>query len=283
MATFFNQATLSYSGGVASSNIVSGELLDSLSATKTAVTDSYTVGSDVTYVISIVNSGTMAFDGLTLSDDLGAYAFGTGTLRPLDYVGGSVLYYINGVLQSAPSVSTDSGVAFSGISVPAGGNATVIYSARVNDFAPPASDSEIVNTVTISGGGITPFTATETISASDSPVLSIAKSLSPLTVSENSRLTYTFVIQNTGNTEAGAADNIVVTDNFDPILSDLVVTLNGVTLALGTGYTYDKATGAFATVAGVITVPAATYTQDATSGEWEVNPGTAVLTVTGTI
>ena len=38
----------------------------------------------------------------------------------------------------------------------------------------------------------------------------------------------------------------------------------------------------FATVPGVITVPAATYTQNA-QGAWTVTPGTATLTVSGTI
>ena len=37
MATFTNQATLTYNGGTASSNITTGELLEVLTATKTAV------------------------------------------------------------------------------------------------------------------------------------------------------------------------------------------------------------------------------------------------------
>ena len=41
MATFYNQATLSYKGRSVSSNIATGELVSLLSATKTAVTDTY--------------------------------------------------------------------------------------------------------------------------------------------------------------------------------------------------------------------------------------------------
>ena len=48
MATFFNQATLTYNNNVTSSNIVSGELLEVLTATKTAVPDSYRPGDAVT-------------------------------------------------------------------------------------------------------------------------------------------------------------------------------------------------------------------------------------------
>jgi len=36
-------------------------------------------------------------------------------------------------------------------------------------------------------------------------------------------------------------------------------------------------------VASVVTVPAATFTQDAATGAYSTTPGTAVLTVTGTV
>ena len=283
MATFFNQATLSYSGGTVNSNITTGEILEVLSATKTAVYDRYSPGSDVTYAVNIVNSGTIAFTGLTINDDLGAYTFGTSTLQPLDYIVGSVRYFIDGVLQPAPAVTIGPPLVISGINVPAGGTTTILYAARANNFAPLNVEGTIVNTVTISGGGITPLTATETVSAEAEPRLTITKSVSPTTVTENSQLTYTFVIQNTGNVPADATDAVVVTDTFDPILSNLTVTYNGAVWTSPANYTYNEATGQFATVPGNITVPAATYTQDPTTGVWIVDPGVAVITVTGTI
>ena len=80
MAIFTNQATLSYSGGTINSNITTGEILEVLSVTKTAVVNQYSQGSDVTYAINIINTGNIAFTGLTLTDNLGSYTFGTETL-----------------------------------------------------------------------------------------------------------------------------------------------------------------------------------------------------------
>ena len=282
MATFYNQATLSYSGGVVNSNITTGEIVEVLSATKTAVVDEYTQGSDVTYVINIVNSGTVPFTGLSVTDNLGAYTFDTTTLRPLDYVDGSVNYFVNGVLQPTPTVTVVDDLVISGINVPAGGVATVIYTARVNNFAPPTVGGEVVNTATVSGGGITAITATETVTALAEPLLTITKSVSPSTITENGQITYTFVIQNIGNSPAEATDNVVVTDTFDPILSGITVTYNGAVWSDPANYTYNETTGQFATVLGEITVPAATYTQDA-GGNWVIDPGVAVITVTGTV
>ena len=207
MARFTNQAQLTYNSGVTNSNVAVGEIVEVLEATKTAVTSDYERGESITYIVSIVNSGDSAFNGLTVTDDLGAYTADTaGTVYPLTYVDGSVKYYVNGAIQGPPSAtSAGTTLDITGINVPANGNALLVYEATVNNFAPLAEDSTIVNTATVTGTGITtPITATETITASDDPQLTITKSISPVPVSENGQLTYTFVIQNYGNTEADA-------------------------------------------------------------------------------
>ena len=48
MATFTNQATLTYTGGSASSNVTTGELLEVLTAAKTAVVPTYRTGRPIT-------------------------------------------------------------------------------------------------------------------------------------------------------------------------------------------------------------------------------------------
>lgn len=283
MPTFTNQATLRYNDTFTNSNIVTGQIVEVLSATKTALTESYSPGDAVTYVISLVNSGTQPFTGLQVSDDLGGYLFNGNTLYPLAYVDGSVLYLQNGAPQTAPTVMAGPPLQFGGITVPAGGNATLIYQATTNSFAPLGTEGEITNTVTVTGGGLSsPVTAQETIATRSGANLGITKAVSPVPVAENGRLTYTFVIRNQGNTAAVATDNLAVTDTFDPILTDLTVTLDGVALTEGVDYTYNEATGEFATAASRITVPAATFVQ-APDGSWGVTPGTATLVVTGTV
>lgn len=284
MAIFTNQATLTYNGIVRSSNVATGELLEVLSATKRALRDEYGDGDRVTYVVSILNSGATAITGLTLNDDLGAYTFNGETLYPLSYRDDSLLYYVNGVPQADPTAAAGPPLTVSGISIPAGGNAIIVYEATVNQFAPLGVDATIVNTVTVSGNGVTtPATASETITVLSGANLVINKSISPTTVSENSRVTYTFTIQNYGNSATVATDDATLTDIFDPILTDLVVSFNGSAWSEGVNYTYDESTGNFVTVPGEIVVPAATYEQDPESGVWSVVPGVSVLTVVGTI
>lgn len=283
MATFTNQATLSYSGGTVNSNIATGEILEVLSATKTAVVDTYTNGAEITYVINIVNSSATAFSGLSITDDLGGYTFGGSIVYPLSYVADSVKYFVNGVLQATPTVTAGPPLVISGIAVPANAIVTIAYTAEATDFAPPFAEGIVTNTALISGGGITEITVTETIAAESSANLTITKTINPTVVTENGQITYTFIIQNTGNTAAIATDNVIVTDTFNPALSAITVTYNGTVWSAPANYTYNETTGAFATVAGAITVPAATFVQDAVTGEWVTTPGTATLTVTGTI
>ena len=283
MAQFTNQAFLSYGNVVAPSNIAVGEILDALSVTKTAISESYSINDKVTYIISIINSSTSPYVGLTINDNLGAYTLDGQTLVPLTYAENSVLYYVNGALQPTPTVSSVGNLVISGINVPAGGNAIIAYEASVNQFAPLDSTGTIENTATISGGGIVPIEVSEVISASSETRVSITKSISPNPVLANGTVIYTFVIENSGSTPLVATDDAVVTDTFDPILSNLTVSFNGVTLVEGTDYTYNEATGEFATTPGRVIVDGATYSRDPNTGAIITTPGVATLVVTGSI
>lgn len=282
MAVFTNRATLIYNNESINSNTVVGEIPEALSITKSAVGDEYSSDNDVVYAVSLVNSGTTALAGVTLTDDLGAYTFGTDTLYPLEYNAESILYYVNGTPAPAPAVAAGPPLVISGITVPAGGNVTVVYSARVTETAPVAVGGVITNTIVASGTAVSDnVSAVETVAVAERASLTITKALSPQTVSGGGTVTYTLTLENTGNVPA--ADSVVVTDTFDPILTGINVIYNGNTWTAGTDYTYNEATGELATIPGSITVPAATYTQDPVSGVWTVTPGVSVITVTGTI
>lgn len=284
MASFQNYATLSYQGGTTNSNTVTGELRASLALTKQAVLATYAAGDRVTYVLSLVNSGTTALQGLTVTDNLGAYLQGEVTRTPLTYTPDSLRLYLGGVLQAAPAVTAGPPLTVGPFALPAGENALLLYEAAVNEFAPLDADASITNTATVTGDGLAaPLTASATVTPENRARLTISKALCPATVTENGQLTYTFVIANAGSAPATADDAITLRDTFQPILRNLTAALDGETLIVAQGdYTYDETTGIFATLPGRITVPAATYAQ-AEDGTWVTTPGTAVLTVTGTV
>ena len=284
MAIFSNQATLTYNGISTNSNIAYGEILETLSVTKTAIEDGYSAGSTITYAVTLKNTGTSPLSGITVSDDLGGYLVGSTTVYPLTYQDGSATLFIDGVPQAAPAVVAGPPLVFNGINLPGNSDAVLIYQATVNGFANPNADGVIDNTVTVSGGGLTSeITAVASVPVTVAPVLSISKSITPSQVVDNDRVTYTFIIQNTGNQAVLATDNAAINDIFDPILSALTVTFNGTAWSEGIQYSYDETTGEFSTNNGQITVPAATYIQDPTTGEYTVTPGTSTLIVTGTI
>ena len=80
----------------------------------------------------------------------------------------------------------------------------------------------------------------------------------------------------------GITDDLIFRDTFDPVLENLIVTFNGASWNEGTNYTYDELTGEFVSLAGQITVPAATFTQNP-DGTYTVTPGISTITITGTV
>ena len=151
MLTFTNQAALTYRNRVRYSNLTTGQIADALTVAKEALIPVYGPEDDVTYVVRLTNNGAAPLTDLTLSDDLGGYDFDQTTLYPLNFVADSLRYYVNGVEQPAPAVTPGAPLVISGIAVPAGGNALIVYEASVTEYASPASDGSITNTVTVSG------------------------------------------------------------------------------------------------------------------------------------
>lgn len=80
------------------------------------------------------------------------------------------------------------------------------------------------------------------------------------------------------------ATNVVLRDAFSPAPAGLTVSING-TAVPSSGYTYTDGVLTLPSTATAITltVPAATFTQDATTGAVTINPGMTTVTVSGTI
>lgn len=284
MASFFNQATLVFAGRRANSNVTESEIVDTLSLTKTAISENYSSGCGVTYAVSLVNNGSSDANGINLTDTLGAYELSGNTLYPLDYVDGSIRLFVDGVLQPTSTVNAGPPLTVSGINVPAGSNVLLLYEARANEFAPLAPGSVISNEISSEGGEFcAALSGNAEIPVREEALPVITKFTCDENVVCGGEISYTFVLQNLGNTPVVATDNLLVEDVFNPILNLSSVTLNGTPLAPDTGYSYNAATGEFSTLPGAVTIPAASYSQDPETGVITTTPGVATLTVSGTV
>ena len=285
MAFFYNQANLSFGGRITSSNITEGEIITRVTLTKTAVTTDYGVGDNIVYAINLINADDTDKVGITLIDNLGAFN-PTGNLEviPLDYVNDSILYYQNGVLQPTPTVEANPSLVISGITIPAGGNVTILYEAKANEYAPRGINASIINAVNAEGEGLCDELADSAeVPTRNEALLTIAKAVSPDTLTCGGEVTYTFIIQNHGNLPVVATDDAIITDVFNHILNNITVRVNDEVIEEGVGYTYNEETGEFATIGGALPVPEATFIRDPETGIITTTPGVTILTVTGTI
>ena len=281
-----NQANIAYNygnaSGVAVSNIATTTLVDPISVDKKSVGSTYRLGETVTYVISVQNNGNVPLTGITVTDNLGSYSVGGCTMvTPLTYVNNASLY-INGTYTGPiAGVPDTNSVAFTIPSLAAGSNALIIFNAKVNNFAPLSAGSTIVNTVMFSGTGISsPVMAYSTIMVENYANLSILKEMSPNPISDGDTISYTFTINNYGNTPA---TDVVLTDQFNPEPGSITVMVGGQVVP-SSNYMYTDGLLTLPSGSGYsLTVPSATISQNPTTGVVTVSPGTLVITVSGTI
>ena len=119
MATFYNQATLSYNGNVTSSNVTTGVIPEVLTAQKNAVNPNYTAYGSVANVVSRINNGNTDMTNVKVVDDLGSYlpAGSTEEVAPLTYMTGSATSYVNGDQQDNINVESESPLTITGMSI----------------------------------------------------------------------------------------------------------------------------------------------------------------------
>lgn len=282
MAIITNQANLTYTYGATTasvlSNLATAELTAALSAAKRVLDDAYRFNTDLTYILSLGNGGSAAITELPVLDNLGAYtpAGAAAPVQPLTYTGPAALY-IDGVFsEELTPTAQDGGVLFTIPEIPAGATALLIYKATVNRFAPLAPDSTIENTASI--GTENPQTVSASVSAASYADVSVEKEMSPNPVTSGCTLSVTFTIENRGNE---AATDLVLTDDFPLALSDVAVTVNGAPI---TDFTFENNTLTLPSgTQTTLSVPAATFTQDPTTGAFTVVPGVLTVVLTGTV
>lgn len=289
MATIItNQARLNYRFGTASatavSNITSTILNSQLSVSKSALSGCYKIGQNITYIISITNNNSRSVTDITVADDLGSHIADCGEVTPLTFVGPAQLF-INGVLSSEITpIVEDNGIIFEIDNIPANSNAQIIYVAQVNEFADGTLGSEITNTVIVDNGCDCPCeipsTDTATVPVCEYADVRIIKSICPNPVICGERLTYTLTLYNYGNIPA---TDVVLTDTFNPALTDLVVTVDGVVIP---NDDYDYINGTLTLPADdsdyEITIPPATFSRNSNCSI-TTTPGTVLITVSGNI
>ncbi|MBO5938972.1 MAG: DUF11 domain-containing protein [Clostridia bacterium] len=287
MATIENFATVRYtSGGVEAtrvSNLAEIALESSAILTKTPLSPVYEEEDTLTYILSIQNTSGAALTNLRVEDDLGTFPFGTTELTPLTYAGNAILL-IDGQIATAQldvDSSSPSELIFTVASLPAGATANIVYNARINEFAPLGLNATVVNTATLSADAeCVDGTASATVRVVSGADISVLKQMSPNPVVCGDTLTYSIQIYNYGNE---AAENVRLTDVFNPAPESITVTRNGVSVP-ATDYTYENGVLTVpADTADGDTVPAATFTRNPETGEVTVTPGMVEYIITGTI
>lgn len=279
MATILeNQANISYLyDGItdaqgATSNVATTTLADacSVAVTKTPLLPSYRNGDNVSYVIRIENTGSAALANVTVTDDLANGA--------LVYIPDSLQVYVDSNLVAVAPTATGTSLVFTlPVNIQPSEVVLAVYTARVNSAA-----GTVTNTATVAGTGLNPAActvlevATAVITEASFADLTIFKESSADTVNSGDSLTYTFTIQNRGNTEA---TNVVLTDDLPDefTITRVAVTTDGVT----TIYTADDYT--VDTITNTITLPNATGIQITVPAATAQGSGITTVEITGTV
>ncbi len=286
----YNTASLTFEygsqKGFVSSNVAVTTLKESLTISHSSLGDTYSQGSEIPFIVSIINNNTDKIKNVKIQSDLGTYSLGQGicenSFTPLSYTGPSMLY-VGGVFLSniEPKVYKEK-LVFTVASIPPKSNALIIYKASINQFSPLSSGSKIVNTVTASSRSITsPLTSSNTITVRDEADIRIIKNMSPNPVLAGETITYNFSLYNYGNTEAR---NVTLNDTFTPAPGNINVYLDSQEIS-STDFSYSSGTLTLPTYnSGIsVSIPAANFIQDTITGSISIEPGMISITATGQI
>lgn len=283
-----NQAVLNYNSGQdtlsTASNMATVTMQGPLEVSKYSLENEYRIGEEITYNVFITNTSANTLSNIQVVDDLGTYAISaTQNVTPLTYTGPAKIFINNtfsGNTTGTVSADRDS-VTFSVGNLAPGSSMLLQYEATVNDYAGAVTGTSIVsNIVSVTATGVTvPIVATNTIPIASYADVTIEKLMSPDPVVDGGVLTYTFIISNYGTIPA---TNVTLTDTFTTVPAINSVTVDGTAT---TDYSYAAGTFTYPAASSPTsyTIPAATFTQDPSTGLVTVVPGTSTIVIQGTI
>lgn len=282
--TINNTASATYNfgrseSGSAVSNTATTNLIEEYAITGTKLTNnaSFRNGENLTYQISVTNSGTESLYDVTIADNLG------GDTNPLSYLDNSATYNINGISAFIIPTSVRPLTIVLPTPLASGETATITYVARVSSGLDESVES-IVNeaTITAKKGSA----AGDDISVSPNPTVtvergefadvSVSKTVSSSQVVAGEEFSYVISLTNSGTLDA---TGVVVTDKLPDgfTITSLTSETNGVTTTFSASdYSIDASTNTLTIPSGStlsITVPAAAD---------GVN-GVTTITITGSI
>jgi len=280
-----NQASINYSYGTttatAISNIATAVLNQPISVDKTSLEERYRADSDMTFIITVLNSGQNALSNVTVQDNLGTFTLGTAEVTPYTFAPDALLFIngvSNGVIQPVQAAGS---LTFTIPVLPAGASALIVYRAAVNGFAPLTPGAQITNTVSVTADGLNESVSdSRTVEAASYADVAILKSMSPDNITDGGQIVYTFEITNRGN---APAENIVLRDAFNPAPTAITVAVNGEVVP-ASSYTYTDGVLTLPNGTGTpLILPAAQIVTDPATGAVSVTPSALTVTVTGTL
>lgn len=286
---FLNAASLSFEyghqKGFTLSNTANASVQEAITVNKYVLTGSYFLNKEIFYCVSIANNKPTAIKSLKINENLGAYSNSVSSdtkFIPLDYSGPSFLY-INGEFDSQiiPETYSDK-IIFKINNFPAYSNILLIYSAKVNNKAPLAKKSSIINTSNITSGEILkPIICSKEVSADEKADIDIVKYMYPNPAMPGELITYNFTVYNYGNIEA---TNIKLNDVLLPAPNNINVSVNSKNLSRK-DYSYISGTLNIPSYDSdfSISIPPAQFLQDSTTGIFSTNPGVINIVVSGKI
>jgi uncharacterized repeat protein (TIGR01451 family) len=178
--------------------------VQSYTTAKTASATTVTEGSRVTYTITVINTGAVAYTGVapaTFTDDL------SSVLDDATYDNDAT----GGATYSAPTLS------WAG-ALPVGGSVTVTYSVTVGE--PDAGNHRLNNTVvpTATGGSCATLTGCGTTTLVQS--YTVVKTASSTTTTPGAVVSYTITVTNTGAVDYTVGAPATFTDDLTNVLDD---------------------------------------------------------------